>query len=383
LDMRYLFVSVLMFAVAVQIVQSQNTCDNPFADAGPLRFNVEYWDKTDFCLHSVPYSEILSGGPPPDGIPPIDDPQFESIAAADEWLSDQSPLIALTVDGTTRGYPLAILTYHEIVNDQFGDVPVAVTFCPLCNSALVFDRRVGEDVLRFGVSGNLRNSDMLMWDDLTQSWWQQLEGRAIVGQYTDTQLVILPSMVTSFGALSLEYPQAQILSRETGRTREYGTNPYLNYDSALEPFLFDGTLDLRLSPTAHVLGAELNGVAVAYPFDVLRQTRVINDMVGDIAVVAMFQDGVVSALDAEVIDESREIGTASLYYRVVGEQTLTFYVDEQGNLRDQETESTWNTFGRATAGPLQGTQLLQQVSGPFFWFAWAAFKPDTRIYGQE
>ncbi|MCA9909314.1 MAG: DUF3179 domain-containing protein, partial [Anaerolineae bacterium] len=142
---------------------AQSTCDDPFAGQS-VYFNTGYWERTDFCQYSIAYDEVLSGGPPPDGIPPIDEPQFESIDAAETWLQPQSPVLTVELNGEARAYPLAILTWHEIVNDTIGSVPVAVTFCPLCNSAFVFDRRIGEDVLRFGVSGNLRNSNLIMWD---------------------------------------------------------------------------------------------------------------------------------------------------------------------------------------------------------------------------
>ena len=141
------------------------------------RFSTRGW-QTDFSLHTVPYDEFLSGGVPRDGIPPLDEPQFDSIADADRWLDDVQPVVSLEINGTARAYPLAILTWHEIANDTLGGVPVSVTFCPLCNSAVAFDRRVGDATLDFGVSGNLRHSDLVMWDRQTESWWQQLTGRA-------------------------------------------------------------------------------------------------------------------------------------------------------------------------------------------------------------
>ncbi|GAB4431764.1 MAG: hypothetical protein Kow0031_12970 [Anaerolineae bacterium] len=165
------------------------TCDDPFAGVDNVRFSPELWTAagiaryvgdelvdpdsslaTNFCLTSVDYGDILSGGPPPDGIPPIDNPQFESIAAGDAWLADPQPVIALAQGDTAKAYPLAILTWHEIANDEINGTPVAVTFCPLCNAAIVFKREVNGEVLRFGVSGNLRNSDLIMWDNKTLSW---------------------------------------------------------------------------------------------------------------------------------------------------------------------------------------------------------------------
>ena len=225
-------------------VRAQSSCDNPPLDVSGL---VRVWDKTYFCqFQAGVFAEIISGGVGRDGIPPIDNPTFESIADASIWLQSQSPVIAFEWDGIARAYPLAILTRHEIVNDVVANVPVAVTFCPLCNSAVVFDRTVNEQVLRFGVSGLLRNSDLIMWDDVTQSWWQQFTGEGIVGEYTGTMLTLLPSQVVGYDAFIEQYPEGEVLSRDG---RSYGSNPYVGYDSSSQPFLFRGELDDRLLPT--------------------------------------------------------------------------------------------------------------------------------------
>jgi hypothetical protein len=366
----------LLLLWAVQgSMRAQMSCDNPPINVRGLRFT---WDLTDFCKFTDGvFDEIISGGVPRDGIPPIDNPVFESVAQAATWLQPQSPVIAFTLGETTRAYPLAILTQHEIVNDVIEGMPVAVTFCPLCNSAVVFDRTVEGRVLRLGVSGLLRNSDLIMWDDVTQSWWQQFTGEAIVGAYTGTTLTLLPSTVVGFGVFADTFPQGEVLSRGG---RGYGGNPYIGYDSSDRPFLFQGTPDARLFPTERVLGVQLRGQAVAYPFPILARERVINDLIGDAPVVAFWQPGAASALDRGNIDASRDVGMAALYSRAIGDQTLTFRIDADGVIRDDQTDSTWNIFGMATAGELQGAQLRQQLAFPHFWFAWAAFRPETRIY---
>lgn len=383
--MRVLIVSVASLLMLWWLLPAaaQNSCDDPFAEAGAIRFSTQYWDQTDFCQHSVPYSEILSGGPPPDGIPPIDDPQLESIAAAGEWLTPQSPVIAVEIAGIARAYPLAILTWHEIANDVIGETPVAVTFCPLCNSSLVFDRRVDGETLRFGVSGNLRNSDLIMWDNATQSWWQQFMGEAIVGTYTGTQLELIPSQVVGFGDFAAQYPDGEVLSRETGASRNYGSNPYTGYDSTTDPFLFDGEVDSRLPATERVLAGLVGGEPIAYPFSVLTEDVVINDTVGGVDVVAFWQSGVVSALDQSRIDDSRDIGTAALFSRTLNGETLTFMLADDGTITDEQTGSTWNVFGEAVEGELAGERLQLQFAAPHFWFAWAAFRPETAVYGLE
>jgi len=368
------------FAVVLRpaSTHAQLSCDDPPFDVTQL---ARVWDKTDFCTYQEGvYDEIISGGVPRDGIPPIDNPEFISIAEASDELAAQSPVIAVEVDGIARAYPLEIMIRHEIVNDQIGDVPVAVTFCPLCNSGLVFDRRVDGETLRFGVSGLLRNSDLIMWDDKTQSWWQQLLGVGIVGQHTGTQLAIFPSQMVSFEAFATQYPEGEILS-SSGRS--YGTNPYTGYDSSSDPFLFLGELDDRLFPTERVLAGTIGGDPVAYPFSVLSEEIVINDTVGGVAVVAIWQPGTTSALDQSSIDDSRDVGMALLYSRELDGVVLTFSVDDDGVIRDDQTGSAWNVFGTATGGELAGAQLKQKIAAPHFWFAWVAFEPDTAVYGLD
>ncbi|MBL8130912.1 MAG: DUF3179 domain-containing protein [Anaerolineae bacterium] len=375
-------VFVIALTLTAVTAAAQNSCGDPFAGV-TIRFSPDYWDKTDFCTRSVDLREIQSGGPPPDGIPPIDDPQFETISAASQWLAPQSPVVVLQIGETARAYPLAILIWHEIVNDVIADVPVAVTFCPLCNASLAFDRRVNGMTLRFGVSGNLRNSDMIMWDDQTQSWWQQFTGEAIVGSLTGTHLELLPSWVVSFGEFTARFPEGEVLSRDTGFSRSYGSNPYVGYDSTADPFLFSGAVDPRLPATERVLAGVIGGEAVAYPFAALSQERVVNDMVGGREVVALWQPGAASALDQNAIDESRDVGMAALYSRTLEGETLMFSLDEAGALRDDATGSRWNVFGEAVDGEMMGRRLEAQFAAPHFWFAWAAFRPDTRVYGLD
>jgi Protein of unknown function (DUF3179) len=150
--------------------------------------------KTDFSKHCVHYSEIFSGGPPKDGIPAIDAPRFVSVSSADTWLKPKEPVIFLQVGNDARAYPIQILIWHEIVNDTVGGVPVAVTFCPLCNTAIAFERTINGRVLDFGTTGRLRFSNLLMYDRQTESWWQQAIGQAIIGQLTGTQLVARPAI---------------------------------------------------------------------------------------------------------------------------------------------------------------------------------------------
>jgi hypothetical protein len=372
--------TLALFIATSTPTQAQLTCENPPIDVTNLQ---RTWNLTDFCTYEEGvFGEIISGGVGRDGIPPIDNPTFESIADADAWLAPQSPVIAIANDDgeEARAYPLSILTRHEIVNDMWDGMPIAVTFCPLCNSAIVFDRTLDDEVLRLGVSGLLRNSDLIMWDDVTQSWWQQFTGEGIVGEYTGRQLDILPSLVISYELFTERYPEGEVLSRN-GRT--YGNNPYVGYDTNPRPFLFNAEVDERLFAVERVLGYFTSDTAIAYPFSVLQETPVINDNVTGRDVVAFWQAGKASALDSRIIDDSRDVGMAALYERTLNEQTLTFMLNDEGAIVDEETGSRWNFFGEAIAGELEGEQLRQLQAFPHFWFAWAAFKPDTRIYGVE
>ena len=337
---------------------------------------------TNWNLHTVAYDEILSGGPPRDGIPAIDDPQFISSAEAETWLADNEPVIALEIEGDARAYPLQLLTWHEIANDVVGGVPVVVTFCPLCNSALVFDRRVGEETFTFGVSGLLRNSDLIMYDRTTETLWQQFTGEGIVGDLAGEQLDFVPSALVSFAEFRAAYPQGVVLSRETGFSRDYGRNPYAGYDAIdQDPFLFTGVLDGRLPAMARVVTVYLAeaDVAVAYPLSTLSERGVIHDNQGGQDIVVFHADGTSSALGATIIAEAEDVGATGVYDPNLHGEQLTF-TKTDGVITDKETGSTWNVLGQATAGELAGDSLTPIVHGDHFWFSWAAFRPDTIIY---
>ena len=339
---------------------------------------------TNTALRSIELSDLRSGGPPKDGIPSIDNPQFVSQEEAAAWLAGQEPVVLLRVGGAARIYPLQILTYHEITNDEFKGVPVTVTFCPLCYSAIAFDRRVaadeGEMVLDFGVSGMLRNSDLVMYDRQTETLWQQFTGEALVGDLLGTTLTYLPAQIVSFAQAREAHPDADVLSRETGHSRPYGNNPYAGYDDIDNaPFLFDGPENGRLPPLARVIAVKLPDAARAYPTDVTREHRVIHDTIGDQPVVVFHAEGAVTALGQAVIAESREVGSTGVFDPRLDEQSLTFsYVGN--HFIDAETGSTWNVLGEATTGPLEGQHLTPIQFGDYFAFAWFAFRPETSLY---
>lgn len=345
----------------------------------PPPFSTTGW-QTDFTKRSIDWDEVLSGGPPKDGIPAVDAPTFESVAAAGERLAEQSPVLFFAHGNVTRAYPLEILIWHEIVNDVVDGLPVAVTFCPLCNASIVFDRRVGEQTLDFGTTGKLRKSDLIMYDRQTESWWQQALGEAIAGEFTGTRLTFLASQVMSFGDFAAEFPAGEVLAIPAEFSRSYGQNPYTGYDSTARPFLYDGELDARLHPTERVVGLQRGDAARAYPFATLTKHGVVNDELAGTPVVIFFKRGVSSALDTARIDQGRDVGSTVVFDRRLDNQVLTFAALENGTFQDAETGSTWNFIGEALDGPLAGKQLTRVVAFDHFWFAWQAFFPKTELF---
>jgi hypothetical protein len=335
---------------------------------------------TDFSKHSVPYSEILSGGPPKDGIPPIDKPRFIPVNEANGWLEDREPVVFVEVDNDARAYPIQILMWHEIVNDVLGGEPLLVTFCPLCNTAIAFKRTFNEQVFDFGTTGRLRYSNLIMYDRQTETWWQQATGDAIAGEHTGAQLEFYPASMISWKDFKAQHPDGQVLSRDTGHPRDYGRNPYFGYDDISQtPFLFDGPTPNQLPPMARVMTVDMDDEAVAYPYDVLREANIINDQVGSQDIVVIWTQGTASALDTRNISDGQEVGSVVAYSRLLEDMTLTF-VFADGKIKDEQTNSEWNILGQAVAGELKGKQLSPVVSINHFWFSWAAFKPETRIY---
>ncbi len=262
------------------------------------------WPRTDFSRHSVDFSQILSGGPARDGIPAIDDPRF--VPAEDVpptgagGLGPREPVISLSLNGDMRAYPLRIMIWHEIVNDTVGGVPVAVTYCPLCNSAIVFERRWQGRVLDFGTTGKLRKSDLVMYDRQTESWWQQFLGEAIVGELTGARLEMLPSRIESFARFRSRAPRGRVLAPPRPDLRPYGRNPYAGYDSADRPRLYSGKLPDEIAPLARVVVV----AGEAWSLDLLRRRGRITK--GDL--VLTWERGQNSVLDDPEIALGRDVG---------------------------------------------------------------------------
>jgi hypothetical protein len=340
---------------------------------------------TDFSRAGVPLSEIVSGGPPKDGIPSIDRPRFESASEADEWLDDADPVIVVEHGSEVKGYPLGILIWHEIVNDEVGERPVTVTFCPLCNTALVFDRRLGGHVLDFGTTGRLRHSDLVMYDRQTETWWQQAVGEAIIGELVGQRLTFVPANTLGWAEVRQLYPRIRMLSRETGHPSyrlagRYGQNPYEGYDSRSGPYprFFSGDRDRGLPALERVAALDI-GRGWAAPFSELERSWVANGEVEGLPFVVFWAPGAASALDRRDIGRSRDVGQTAAFDRRLGGRLLTFEFSG-GEIMDRETGSTWNLAGTATAGPAAGQRLTPVAHGNHFWFAWYAFRPDSEVW---
>lgn len=329
---------------------------------------------------------IVSGGPPPDGIPPIDQPTFVDPADVG-WLVAQEPVLSVELGGRAKAYPVRILMWHEIVNDRLGGQPVTVTFCPLCNTGIAFRRPVVDGrLLDFGTSGRLLHSNLVMYDRQTGTYWSQATLEAIVGPLAGRRLDFVPAQIVSWGDWRQAHPDGMVLSQDTGFDRAYGHNPYQGYDSPRndDPFLFQGDPDPRLPATEHVLGVDVSGRRVAFPYtrlarDAVDGHAVAETRVGDREVVVFWRRGTASALDQPEIAASRDVGSATAYDPRLGKQLLHFTAEPTGFI-DNETGSRWDLFGRAVAGPLRGSRLRALPAVDHLWFSWAAFFPETEVY---
>jgi len=337
--------------------------------------------RTDFSRTTIDLTEVVPGGPPKDGIPPIDHPRFVATSDA-TWLTSREPVVVVAAGGHAKVYPLQILIWHEIVNDVVGTLPVAITYCPLCNTALVFDRRIGGRLLDFGTTGLLRHSDLVMYDRQSETWWQQATGEAIVGTLAGLQLVPVEAHLVAWNMVRRYYPEALVLSRETGFQRPYGRNPYLRYDGETSgpiSAFFSRKLDPRLPAMERVVAIHLAGAPVAYPFSRLRREGAINDLLGSQPLVIFWAAGTASAVDSDQFGQGRDVGAVGVFDPRIDGRTLQFEPAGTERFRDTSSGTIWNLFGQAETGPLTGRRLKPIAHGNHFWFAWVAFQPDTRL----
>jgi len=366
------------FAILALFISQSTLLSEEFS--GTAFFSNIEWPKTDFSKRNISFEEILSGGPPKDGIPAIDDPKFVKIEQAQQWLDRFEPVISVELNGNAKAYPLQILMFHEIVNDEIDGQAISVTFCPLCNTSIVFSREVDGKRLDFGTTGRLRNSDLIMYDRQTESWWQQFTGEAMIGYYTGMELTELNSQIISFENYQKRYPNSLVLSRKTGFNRQYGNNPYRGYDHIDNvPFLMRGPVDGRLPPMERVLSVKIKNKRKLYPFSALTLSEILHDNVSNAPLVIFKTGETYSVLDQNKISASKKIPAYTVFSSQVKNEVLHFYL-KNGVIRDRETNSLWDVMGQSTHGKLKGQQLKTVQHGIHFAFAWLAFNPDVEIY---
>ena len=330
--------------------------------------------------------DVLSGGPPPDGIPSIDAPDFER-ASDVEFLQSQEAVVTLTLNGDARAYPVQVMIWHEIVNDTVGGEPVTITYCPLCNTAIGYYRQLGDRIFDFGTSGRLYKSALVMYDRQTESLWAHYTGQAIAGALTGSQLELIPIATVAFETFVAEHPNGLVMKRPGGFGRSYGSNPYVGYDEPDgRPTFFGDVPDPRLPPQTRVLVIRHGGAAVAVELDTLQVGGVMPVDLGGVPVVAFHLPGTATPIQNQQVAFGRDVGATGVFDPTVDGQLLTFVRMPDaassagpGGFTDDQTGSTWTVLGRALDGPLVGNQLEPIEHVDTFWFAAAAYDPDIEL----
>jgi hypothetical protein len=315
----------------------------------------------------VPLDQIVSGGPPPDGIPSIDNPKFISVQEADRNLEDLELVLGLNIDGDVRVYPLQIMVWHEIVNDKVGNTPVAVTYCPLCFTNQVFNRTMNDGkTLEFGTSGKLYNSNLLMYDRTTKSLWSQAMSQAIVGKFAGIKLERIPFDVAYWKDWKQLYPDSKVLSTDTGSSRPYGADPYGDYYTNGDILFPISGGDDRLGLKEIVNGFEDEGQYKAYRQQDVEKKKVVNDQVNGKPVVLFSLYPFMTRAYNPIVD---------------GQTILQFeYNAKNTTFVDKQTRSQWNFDGKAIDGQMRGAQLIRLPFDQGFWFEWVGFHPATKLY---
>jgi hypothetical protein len=312
-------------------------------------------DGTKYLLHP---NNILSGGPPKDGIPSLDNPKFQNAEEADRWLNEEDLVLGLSYKGVSRAYPHRVLNWHEIVNDKVGGERILITYCPLCRTGIAFKPIVNGQEVEFGTSGKLYNSELVMYDRLTDSYWPQTLGKAVIGQATPQVLEKIPLDTVRWGDWKKVHPDTQVLRKETGFIRDYDRNPYADFQkNDIVGFGLEFN-DVRLKPKEIVYGAEIEGIAKAYPEDELRRNEIINDELDGIPIVAAWYE---------------ELNTGRIFNSNLDGEILTFQITD--NKIIDQTGREW-TIQEMIAN----LETLDTFG--HFWFAWAAFFPNTEVYGK-
>ncbi len=342
------------------IISEPNDKSNNDESQGPV--STPTIMETNGQKHIIPLDKIKGGGPPKDGIPSIDNPNFAEITNS-QFVSDSDVVIGLEINGDARAYPLFILVWHEIVNDNVGGTPVAVTYCPLCYTNQVFERVIDGNEVEFGTSGKLYQSNLLMYDRWTESYWSQGLGMAVTGELSGMKLKAIPFDVITWGDWKKLHPDTLVLTTDTGHLRSYATDPYGDYYTDPRVIFPVDNMDDRMHPKEIILGFHEDGIYKAYKQNDVELHNVINDNVGEtsLMLVSLFSQNS-RAFDRDLNGEILEFE----------------FVD--GKIIDTKTESVWNYDGLAISGPMEGSHLTRLSMEPGFWFSWVAFHPDTAVW---
>lgn len=324
---------------------------------------------------------------PFDSIPAIRHPQFVPASRA-TFLDAAEPVVSVTVQGQSRAYPVSALLYHEIVNDVIGGRPIVISFCPLCNSAVAYLRRVGARTLTFGVSGELFHANLVMFDRQTLSFWKQISGRAFSGTLAGRHLRPVPAFLTSFGTWRRSHPAGPVM-KEPSLGYHYGFDPYASYgrDPTKDSIFYrppPGSktrtyTDPRLPPKSRVIGVLIGGRAVAFAAPhVGEERRVATIRVNGRTLVALFRFGIAQPETAARLAHGRR-GWEATVWRASVKGRPTHIVATPAGFVDRTTHSRVGLFGRFLSGPLAGRRMYPVLQLTSFWFAWAAYHPHTRL----
>jgi len=370
-----------LLAVTMSILFIAAACgdsDSAALDPGDIASALDDPEHESFPPALIDVELVISGGPPPDGIPPIDQPNYATIEDID-FLADTEPVLVLDINGDVRAFPLQIMTWHEIVNDTIGDVPVTISFCPLCTSAVAFERTFNGEVTTFGTSGQLFNSSLVMYDRLTETLWTHFDGRAVIGALTGVVLTKRPMQTVSWGSFKESFPDGIVLTRDTGFARNYGQNPYPGYDAVGErPFLFVGEIDGQLAAKERVLAVRGEETKVLQT-SLLAGVSTVTFQLDGVDVVALHATGTASALDTPTLADGRDVGATGVFVASVDGVAVNLTTNDDGTFNDSVSGSNFDIFGLAIDGPLAGSQLERVDAVDTFWFAIAAFAPDAEI----
>ena len=355
---------------------------------GPASFErpasaIYFRDSEEFPAALIDIAELVPGGPAPDGIAPLEDPEFVTVDEVN-FLADQDAVLVVDLGGEAKAFPTQIMIWHEIANTSVGGTPLTVSYCPLCNSAVAFERTHRDGtVMDFGTSGLLYRSSLVMYDRQTFTLWTHFDGVAVHGVMAGNELTLVPVSTVSFADFAEAHPNGLVLSRHTGFSRRYGVNPYLGYDSngvggTLHPAPFDDAQAPALARVVVVRGSQ-DSVAVFHEH--LLTERVVPIVVDDEEVVVFLEPGTATPLQSGLVALGRDVGATGVFAVSADGESLTFVVGDDGGFVDNETGSTWNIFGHATAGELAGAELRAVEHLDTFWFAIATFRPNTQLIG--